>query len=273
MSARRAFAGAVPRAFRIMVMSAADARGRAQVDADGSVTIEAQKEGRRIPRHELRQQEQNQQRTRHPGTLKKAILLFPSSPSAGRVNMNPQAAAFKQLIMVDDDARDGKKKQIQQVEHEVVPGPARPENGARDDLGYDVFGNQDKPDDRAGPRKAVAAEIPRQSADQHANGPRHQAGEHSDRDPIPQAAVPRVLVAEIDLRPAFQRLSQRQAQTVKQTEKQGPPFEIRISGGRFCSLAGVRVVLCSSRQQVIGDRVRGRDDSVPNRQRASGSSC
>ncbi len=95
MSARRAFTGAVPRGFRIMVMSAAGARGRAQVDADGSVAIEAQKEGRRIPRHELRaEQEQNQQRTRHPGTLKKASLLFPSSPERRACQYEPAGGRF-----------------------------------------------------------------------------------------------------------------------------------------------------------------------------------
>src|ERR1051326_5935552 len=116
------------------------------------------------------------------------------------------------VVVMNDHAPDRKQQQVIEAENHLIPGRPRPSYQLR----QEVLGYQHQPDQPIGMRKYVALETSR-------NGMRpkpYQQGQETQYEQraeySPQDGVPIIFVSQVDVRPAFQPVLHREAQSQKQ---------------------------------------------------------
>lgn len=101
---------------------------------------------------------------------------------------------------------------------------------AGDQLGEDVLGDQDKPNEAVIMGENLPTKRRGQGPKAEPSGHGQQAGQHQRTDNEPQDVVPVIFVSQVKIGPAFQPIFDRQPQTENERRIAGEALEVGRGG-------------------------------------------
>src|ERR1035437_2610633 len=107
---------------------------------------------------------------------------------------------LQELVMVDDDRGDEEQQKVVETKGYFIP--RRPRSG--DQLGDHILNDEHEPHEAVGMRKDIAPEGLGQRPPQYPVENGHQANQYERADDSPKRDAPVVLVADVNIEPAFQ---------------------------------------------------------------------